>query len=103
MSGEIPPAPPIGIPGSRYHEWVQAGTTRWRRDRTLRCVNTAAVLADAMTDYVLAVGVNRAAPAAGAPEHMAAWLAAHGYHVVHDAQVGHRPEGQFGSDSLAGV
>jgi hypothetical protein len=54
-------------------------------------VNTAAVLADAMTDYVLAVGVNRAAPAAGAPEHMAAWLQAHGYHVVHGSKLGHRP------------
>ena len=46
-------------------------------------MNTAAVLADAMTDYVLTVGVNRAAPAAGAPEHMAVWLEAHGYQVVH--------------------
>lgn len=53
-------------------------------------VDTAAVLADAMTDYVLAVGVNRAAPAAGAPEHMAAWLAAHGYRVVHQSQIRHR-------------
>ena len=52
-------------------------------------VNTAAVLADAMTDYVLTVGVDRAAPAAGAPEHMAAWLEAHGYHVIHRPQVGH--------------
>jgi hypothetical protein len=53
-------------------------------------VNTAAVLADAMTDYVLTVGVDRGAPAAGAPEHMTAWLEAHGYHVVHHSQVGHR-------------
>ena len=45
-----------------------------------------------MADYVLAVGVNHAAPAAGAPEHMAAWLEAHGYHVVHDSKVGHRPK-----------
>ena len=28
-------------------------------------MNTAALLADAMTDYVLTVGINRAAPAAG--------------------------------------
>ena len=54
-------------------------------------VNTATVLADAMTDYVLTVGVNRAAPAAGAPEHMAAWLEAHGYHVAHHSQVGRQP------------
>jgi hypothetical protein len=53
-------------------------------------MNTAALLADAMTDYVLTVGVNRAAPAAGAPEHMTAWLEAHGYQVVHRSQVGHR-------------
>jgi hypothetical protein len=46
-------------------------------------VNTAALLADAMTDYVLTAGVNRAAPAAGTPEHIAAWLEARGYRVVH--------------------
>jgi hypothetical protein len=69
----------------------RARTTRGRRGRTLRPVNTAAVLADAMTDYVLTVGGNRAAPAAGAPEHMAAWLKAHGYQVVHHSQVGQRP------------
>ena len=51
------------------------------------------MLADAMTDYVLTVGVARAAPAAGAPEHMAAWLEAHGYHVVHHSQVEHRHGG----------
>jgi hypothetical protein len=39
-------------------------------------MNTAALLADAMIDYVLTVGVNGAAPAAGAPEHMTAWLEA---------------------------
>jgi hypothetical protein len=86
-----PPAPPVGIPGSRYHVWAEARTTRGRRDRTIRPVNTATVLADAMTDYVLSVGVNRAAPAAGAPEHMAAWLEAHGYHVVRHWQVGRQP------------
>ena len=91
MSSEIPCTPSIGVPASRYHEWAEARTTRGRRGRTLRPVNTAAVLADAMTDYVLTVGGNRAAPAAGAPEHMAAWLEAHGYQVVHHSQVGHRP------------
>ena len=90
--GARPPfCAPIGIPGSRYHVWAEARTTRGRRDRTIRPVNTATVLADAMTDYVLTVGVNRAAPAAGAPEHMAAWLEAHGYHVVHHSQVGRQP------------
>ena len=69
-----PPAPLVGIPGSRYHVWAEAGRTRGRRNRTIRPVNTATVLADAMTDYVLSVGVDRAAPAAWAPEHMAAWL-----------------------------
>jgi hypothetical protein len=52
-------------------------------------VNTATVLADALTHYVLTIGVGRAAPAVGAPEHMAAWLEAHGYHVVHHPQVAH--------------
>jgi hypothetical protein len=80
------------FPASRYHGWVEARRTQRRRDRTLDRVNTAAVLADAMTDYVLTVGVGRAAPAAGAPEHMAAWLEAHGYHVVHHPQLG-RPNG----------
>ena len=56
-------------------------------------MNTAAVLADAMTDYVLTAGVDRAAPAAGAPEHMAAWLEAQGYQIVHHSQVGH-PDGR---------
>ena len=91
MSLEIRPAPLIGIPGSRYHVLAEARTTRGRRDRTLGPVNTAAVLADAMTDYVLTVGVNRTAPAAGAPEHMAAWLEVHGYRVVRHSHVGHRP------------
>jgi hypothetical protein len=41
-------------------------------------VDTAAVLGNAMTDYLLAVGA-KTAPAARAPEHMAEWLDAHGY------------------------
>jgi hypothetical protein len=53
-------------------------------------MNTAALLADAMTEYVLTVGVNRAAPAVGPPEDMAAWLEAHGYQVVHHSPVRHR-------------
>jgi len=44
-------------------------------------MDTAAVLGNAMTDYLLAVGAKRA-PAARAPEHMAEWLAAHGYRIV---------------------
>ncbi|MGH3780791.1 MAG: hypothetical protein ACRDRO_09250 [Pseudonocardiaceae bacterium] len=40
-----------------------------------------------MTDYVLAAGTNKA-PAARAPEHMAAWLEAHGYWIVGTAGVG---------------
>jgi hypothetical protein len=44
-------------------------------------VDTAAVLENAMTDYVLAAGTNKA-PAVGAPEHLAAWLEAHGYRIV---------------------
>ena len=45
------------------------------------CVDTAALLGDAMTDYLLAAGT-RTAPASLAPEHMAAWLRAHGYRIV---------------------
>jgi protein-tyrosine-phosphatase len=44
-------------------------------------VDTAALLGDAMTDYLLAAGT-KTAPASGAPEHMAAWLRAHGYRIV---------------------
>ena len=65
-------------------------------------MNTAAVLADAMTDYVLTVGVDRAAPAAGAPEHMAAWLEAQGYQIVHHSQVGHRDGRRHAELSPAG-
>jgi hypothetical protein len=39
------------------------------------------VIADAMTDYLLASGTNRA-PATRAPAHMAAWLEARGYRIV---------------------
>jgi len=44
-------------------------------------MDTAAVLGNAMTDYLLAVGA-RTAPAARALEHMAEWLDAHGYRIV---------------------
>jgi len=47
----------------------------------LGAVDTAGVLGNAMTDYLLAVGSNNA-PAAPAPDHMAAWLDAHGYLIV---------------------
>jgi hypothetical protein len=44
-------------------------------------MDTAAVLGNAMADYLLAVSAKRA-PAARAPEHMAEWLDAHGYRIV---------------------
>jgi hypothetical protein len=44
-------------------------------------VDTAAVLGNAMTDYILAAGTNKA-PAVKAPKHLAAWLEAHGYRIV---------------------
>ena len=44
-------------------------------------VNTATVISDAMTAYVLASGTNKA-PAAGAPAHVAAWLESRGYRIV---------------------
>ena len=44
-------------------------------------MDTAALLGDAMTDYLLAAGT-KTAPALGAPEHMAAWLRGHGYRIV---------------------
>ena len=50
-------------------------------------MDTAAVLGNAMTDYVLAAGTNKA-PAVRAPEHMAAWLAAHGYRIVRTSDIG---------------
>ena len=62
-------------------------TTRGRRGRTLYRVDNVAVLGDAMTDYVLATGTTRAS-AAGAPEHMAAWLEAHGYRIVRTPGIG---------------
>jgi hypothetical protein len=42
---------------------------------------TAAVLGNAMTDYLLAVRA-KTAPAARTPDHMANWLDAHGYRIV---------------------
>jgi hypothetical protein len=50
-------------------------------------MDTAAVLGNAMTDYVLAAGTNKA-PAVRAPEHMAAWLEAHGYRIVRTSDIG---------------
>jgi hypothetical protein len=44
-------------------------------------VDTAGVIADAMTDYLLAQGTKKA-PATRAPAHMAAWLEARGYRIV---------------------
>jgi hypothetical protein len=44
-------------------------------------VDTAGVIADAMTDYLLASGTKKA-PATRAPAHMAAWLEARGYRIV---------------------
>src|ERR1700754_3663236 len=44
-------------------------------------MNTADVIGDAMADYLLANGTNKA-PARRAPAHMAAWLATHGYRIV---------------------
>jgi hypothetical protein len=44
-------------------------------------VDTATVIANAMTDYLLASGTNKA-PAKRAPAHMAAWLDARGYRLV---------------------
>jgi hypothetical protein len=59
-------------------------------------VDTATVIANAMTDYLLASGTNKA-PATRAPAHMAAWLDARGYHLVrppapHPAEQGDRNE-----------
>ena len=44
-------------------------------------MNTAAVIGDAMKDYLLAAGTNKA-PANRAPAHMAAWMRSHGYRIV---------------------
>jgi nucleotide-binding universal stress UspA family protein len=56
-------------------------TTRGRLVRTIDSMNTAAVIGDAMTDYLLAAGTNKA-PANRAPAHMAAWMRSHGYRIV---------------------
>jgi hypothetical protein len=45
-------------------------------------MGTAAVLDDAMTDYVLCAGADKA-PAAGVPEYMSRWLHADSYRMVH--------------------
>jgi len=50
-------------------------------------MDAAAVLGDALTDYVLATGTKRAS-ATQAPEHMARWLEAHGYRIVPDLTQG---------------
>jgi hypothetical protein len=50
-------------------------------------VNTAAVIGDAMTDYLLAAGTNKA-PATRAPAHMAAWMRSRGYQVVRSPACG---------------
>jgi protein-tyrosine-phosphatase len=60
-------------------------------------VDTAAVLGDAMRDYVLAAGTSKA-PATRAPEHMAAWLEAHGYQIVRTRGTG--PVGPDDRDRL---
>jgi hypothetical protein len=44
-------------------------------------MDTAAVIGDAMTDYLLAAGTNKA-PATRAPAHMAAWMRSRGYRIV---------------------
>jgi hypothetical protein len=46
-----------------------------------RLVNTAELIGNAMTDYLLAAGTAEA-PAARAPQYMAAWLEGHGYRIV---------------------
>jgi hypothetical protein len=61
-------------------------TTPGRRSHTLRTVNTANLIGYAMTDYLLAAGTNKA-PATGAPAHMAAWLEARGYRIVHSSVI----------------
>jgi hypothetical protein len=46
-----------------------------------RLVNTAEVIGNAMTDYLLASGTAKA-PAARAPQYIAAWLEGRGYRIV---------------------
>jgi hypothetical protein len=50
-------------------------------------MNPAAVIGDAMTDYLLAAGTNKA-PATRAPAHMAAWMRSRGYRIVRSAAGG---------------
>jgi hypothetical protein len=47
-------------------------------------MDTAAVIGDAMTDYLLAAGTNKA-PATRAPAHMAAWMQSRGYRLVRNS------------------
>jgi hypothetical protein len=68
--------------------------------RTLKPVDTAAVIANAMTDYLLASGTNKA-PATRAPAHMAAWLDARGYRVVRSPAP--RPSDQGDRDEISRI
>jgi hypothetical protein len=58
-------------------------------------MDTAAVLGDAMTDYVLCAGTDKA-PAAGAPECMSRWLHARGYRIVRTSGRGRPTQGTDG-------
>ena len=68
--------PPAGTRDSR-----EPGRLRAPPRRTLGAVDTATAIGFAMTDYLLASGTNTAS-AMRAPDHMAAWLEAHGYRLV---------------------
>ena len=63
-------------------------------------VNTAFVIGDAMTDYLLAAGTNTA-PASGAPAHMAAWMESRGYRIVRSLAL--RPGEPGGLDEVARI
>ena len=63
-------------------------------------MNTAAVIGNAMTDYLLAAGTNKA-PATGAPAYMAAWLEARGYRIVRSPVV--RPIEQGDLDQVTQI
>jgi hypothetical protein len=51
-------------------------------------MDTAAVLGDAMTEYVLVAGAAGRASAADAPAYIVAWLEANGYRIVRVAGTG---------------
>jgi hypothetical protein len=51
-------------------------------------MDTAAVLGDAMTEYVLVAGAAGRASAADAPRYIVAWLEANGYQIVRVADTG---------------